>query len=138
MDEAVRRWRQTGRLHFWRETLKTQGEGWHLAAEADGIRDLRAIMALCRTAQHPARFALGLSASKPNDGPTELVLSHNRAWAPDYWVLSVRQQGAVLEFGADRLVELEAALGDMEGGHGDYTIGGDDESQRIWIWWPPR
>ena len=138
MDEAVRRWRQTGRVYFWREARKTQGKGWHLAAEANGLHDLRAIIALCRSAQHPARFALSVTASKQTDGPAELVLSHNRTWGPDHWVLSVRGRVAVLEFGPDRLAELEAAVRDMESGDGDYPIGGDDEAQRVWIWWLPR
>jgi len=138
MDEAVRHWRQSGRLYFWSEARKTQGKGWHLAADADGLRDLRTIIALSRSAQHPARFALSMTSSTLDDAPSELVLSHNRAWAPDHWVLSARRLGAVLEIGPDRLAELEAAVGDMESGHGDYTIGGDDEAQRIWIWWPPR
>lgn len=138
MDEAVRRWRQTGRLYFWREPLKTQGRGWHLAADAEGLRDLGVIIALCRSAQHPARFALSLAPSKPEGGLAALVLSHNRACAPDHWRLSVQDGGAVLELGPDRLTELEEVVGDMERGGGDYTLGGDDESQRIWIWWPPR
>ncbi|GLS02427.1 hypothetical protein GCM10007859_24510 [Brevundimonas denitrificans] len=138
MDEAVRCWRQTGRLYFWREARKTQGEGWHLAAEADGLRDLRAIITLCRSALHPARFALGVPSSSQNVGPAELVLSHNQTWAPDHWILSPRGLSAVLELGSDRLTELEAAIGDMEGGRGDFTIGGEEEAERIWIWWPPR
>ncbi|MDQ3124566.1 MAG: hypothetical protein M3Q74_03060 [Pseudomonadota bacterium] len=138
MDEAVRHWRQSGRLYFWSEARKTQGKGWHLAADAQGLRDLRAIIALCRSAQHPARFALSVTSSGQNDGPAELVLSHNRAWAPDHWELSAQRLGAVLEIGSDRLAEFEAAVGDMEGGRGDYTIGGDNEGQRIWIWWPLR
>lgn len=138
MDEAVRRWRQTGRLYFWREARKAQGEGWHLAADADGLRDLGAAIALCRSAQHPARFALSTTPSNPNAGPAELVLSYNRTWVPGHWGLSTQAGDAVLEFGTDRLNELEGAVGDMERGDGDYTIGGDDEAQRIWIWWPPR
>jgi hypothetical protein len=138
MDEAVRRWRQSGRVYFWLEARKTQGKGWHLAADAEGLRDLSAIIALCRSAQHPARFALNVKSSGQDDGLAELVLSYNRVWAPDHWTLSATGRGVVLDIGPDRLAELEAAVGDMEGGRGDYTIGGDDEVQRIWIWWPPR
>ncbi|WP_420472163.1 hypothetical protein [Brevundimonas sp. FT23042] len=130
MDEVVRRWKPKGRVYFWYEADRRQGEGWHIAADPGGCDDLEQIVSLARAAQHPARFTFASASA----GMVGLTISFNGAWSADHWVLT--DEPVVLSLGDEGLTALLDAVSDMRKGDGDYCIGPHD--QRIWVWWPPK
>lgn len=132
MDEAVRRWKQTGRVWFWHEPDRRQGDGWHIAADAAGCDDLERIVGLAREGLHPARFTF---AAAP--GARALTISFDRHRAKDHWSLT-KGEPMHLALGPDGLDELSRLAAALRAGEGDYTIGPHDPDQRIWVWWPPR
>ena len=135
MDEAVRRWKQTGQVYFWRESDRRQGKGWHLAADAAGCDDLEEVARLSRAATYPARFTFRAAPGQPD--ARELIISFDQSRTPDHWRL--KGTGPMtLELGPDRLEELTNVVADLRALGGDYTFGPDSVDQHIWVWWPPR
>lgn len=134
MDEAVRRWKQRGRIFFWFEPSPRQGDGWHIAADEIGCDDLDEIIRLCREAAFPARFRVAITDARGRS--SFLTVSCDREWASDHW----RIQGSetpVLELGEGGLDLLSRAVIDLRRGHGDYTIGAREPDHWLWVWWPP-
>jgi hypothetical protein len=140
MDDAVRRWRQRGRLFFWFETDKRQGDGWHISADTAGCDDLEEIVKLAKASKYPARFSLAPVpiTDSTRRSPEGLVVSHDRSWKADHCNLRQEAGMVTLEMGADPLQALLKAAGDIRTGKGDYTFGAEDGPNRIWVWWPPR
>jgi hypothetical protein len=135
MDEAVRRWKQRGRIFFWFEPDARQGDGWHIAANASGCDDLDEVIRLSRAATFPARFRLAPEARQ--GAATYLTISINRSWPKEHWRIDGGND-PLFELGHDGLEMLAAAVADLRKGRGDYAIGPDEPDQRLWIWWPPR
>ena len=135
MDEAVRRWRQTGQIYFWFERERRNGDGWHLAADPSGCGDLRQIIRLAREARFPSRFVIAPTPSA--SAPETLTLAHDNDWQADHWTIRTDRTSVVWELGADRLRELGDVVSDLESRDGDYAFGGEGDGQRVWVWWPP-
>jgi hypothetical protein len=134
LDEAVRRWRQTGAIYFWIESDKRQGGGWHFAADERGKDDIDTLVGLAKNARFPSRFTL---TPDPVSGPTrrsarKVTLSHNAKWAPSHWNLHEIDGALTIELGSSRLAELSAVVADLRKGGADYTFGGEPA---IWAWW---
>jgi hypothetical protein len=138
MDEAVRRWRQSGLIYFWFERNKRQGEGWHLAADEAGCRDIEELTTLAETSKFPARFELTPAPTQAGSrNPKSLTVSHSKTWAAAHWRLVTGVDKVTLELGSDGLAQLRRVADETRAGEADYTIGGNDDSDRIWIWWCP-
>ena len=139
MQDDVRRWRPEGRVYFWFETDKRQGDGWHLAADEAGCRDLEALVALGKASPYPARFSLplGTVSGVKGEAVTRLLIACNADWLPDHWQITRQGKDVIWELGMGHLEGLLGVAADLRRGELDHAIGGDAADQRVWLWWPP-
>jgi hypothetical protein len=136
MDEAVRRWRQTGRIYFWEESDRRQGDGWHFAADEKGGDDIATLVSLAKNARFPSRFALTphLVFGPTRRSARKVMLSHNAKWLSNHWVVHEANGALTIELGSSRLDELGAVVAGLRKGEADYTFGGEP---LVWAWWTP-
>lgn len=140
MDDAVRRWRQNSTLQFWLEQSKHQADGWHIATNADGCRELEDVFELALTAKYPSRFTFTLKPvpSQTAKCPAKLVLSHNRDWAPHHWLMTPSSDTVLLEVGTDRFADLRAVVELLRQEQFDYWYRIEGTDDGFWAWWPLR
>lgn len=139
MDETVKRWWPRGAFYFWFEPDKRQGDGWHFAGDEAACADLEELVGLAKASRFPARFTIPIkmSVSASGQAPAKLIISYDARWQPDHWKISRIEDEVLWEMGPTKFDALLGASADMKRGAVDYVLGGEDEGERVWLWWPP-
>ncbi|MFN3538103.1 MAG: hypothetical protein ACK4Y4_11705 [Brevundimonas sp.] len=139
MHADIRRWRPKGVIHFWFEADKRQGDGWHLAADAQACHDLDELVELGKASPYPARFSipLGNVTGAVGKAPSKLLIAYNASWSPDHWIIKQNGDEVLWELGATSFECLRGVAADLRRGKLDYALGGNEADQRVWLWWPP-
>ena len=145
MDHTTHNWRQTGRIYLWHYVDNPKNyRGWHLAADADGCKSLRQLLASFQTALYSTKQRIDLDQTDDRLAPVENYAGRYRSYsrweiqhskskhAADHWQLTADGNLVQLELGLDRVAELANALTQLSRGNDDFLIG--DDGQELWFW----
>ena len=156
MDDALTRWRQQGRIYLWRYTAPRSRKlaSWHFAADRAGRDSLVELLDLQLSATWPGPVGVKVTPHLERPQPANydapgIRWRSPRSWridvrtqfAPECWSLSADDgEVAILQLGRDRLREFRDAVADLDPmawSTWDYSMGDEDEAERLWIWPPP-
>jgi len=152
---AFAHWRQEGRISLWRyRRMLRMYAGWHFAADPAGCTSLLALLSLLRAASQPAQRMVQLSDARAAglDGIfgahelqvhslAKLRLRFDSTMPAHPGDLSTADDVAQLTLSAAGLETFAAAIDELRGGGGDFSLGFDgekkEEMKRISFWaWP--
>lgn len=151
-DENVDRWRQEGRLYFWRYTENTRNyPGWHLTADDPCCRSLADLIERMLSARWgsrkllvvtpPTKKVLGVPNNRGGEArwraPGGLTLNYPKGKVSDeYFKLEEHAGEIILSAGRHKLELLKECVLKVPRGEGDYAITVGET--RLWFWWMLR
>jgi hypothetical protein len=150
MKAQIEKFKVNGKVYAW--TYKDNNRnypGWNFTVDlkaSESLSELLNLMSDCEwstkkkvTTELPTQAQLDVPnnqneiarwKSKPN-----LTLNCKTSESENHWLLSEHDNGIEIQFGKEKLTELQNAIKGIPKGNGDFAISDQNEENILYFWW---
>jgi len=150
MKAQIEKHKVSGKVYAW--TYKDNNRnypGWNFTVDlkaSESLSELLNLMSACEwstkkkiTTEIPTQAQLNVPnnqnrvakwKSKPN-----LTLNCKTSESENHWLIKELDNGIEIQFGKEKLTELQNAINGIPKGNGDFAISDQNEENILYFWW---
>lgn len=150
MKELINKYTVYGKFYCWtyKDNLRNY-PGWNFTVDSKGSESLCELLNLMISCEWSTKKKISLELptkmqinvtnnqngiatwkSKPN-----LILNYNTCESENYWLINEFDNEIEIQFGKEKLTELQNAINGISRGIGDFAISDANDENILYFWW---
>lgn len=150
MKELIDKYKVHGKVYAWKYKDNNQNyPGWNFTVDLKGSESLCGLFNLMISCEWSTKKKISLELptklqlnvpnnqngiakwkSKPN-----LILNYNTCESANYWLINEFDNAIEIQFGKEKLTELQNAINRISRGIGDFAISDLNKENILYFWW---
>ncbi|WP_289056176.1 hypothetical protein [Carboxylicivirga marina] len=150
MKTQIEKYKVHGKVYAW--TFKDNQRnypGWNLTVDLTASKDLTTLLDFMKVCEWTSKKTIdlelptNLQIAIPNNQngqakwktKSNLTLSCKKNESDNHWVINETKSGIEIQFGKNKLTELQTAIIGIPEGKGDFAIANEQDDDILYIWW---
>ncbi len=150
MKAKIEKFKVNGKVYAW--TYKDNQRnypGWNFTLDKNACKSLTELLDLMNTCEWSSKKSFGLEIpnelqiSLPNNQNgnaawktvSKLTFNHRKNESENHWLIKKSENGIEIQFGINKLTELQNAIKGIPKGEGDFAISSENDENILYFWW---
>jgi hypothetical protein len=150
MKAQIEKYKVIGKVYIWTyRDNQNNYPGWNLTVDKLASQSLSDLLDLMNACEWSSKKTFGLEVPTdlqigvPNNQNgkarwktvSNLTFNHRKNESINHWLIKTSKNNVEIQFGKNRLTELQAAINGIPHGKGDFAISSHDDENILYFWW---
>lgn len=150
MKELINKYKVHGKVYAWTYNDNNRNyPGWNFTVDSKGSESLCELLNLMISCEWSTKKKISLELptkmqlNVPNNqngtakwkSISNLILNYHTCESENYWLINEFDNEIEIQFGKEKLTELQNAINGISRGIGDFAISDLNEENILYFWW---
>ena len=150
MKAKIEKFKINGKVYAWTyKDNQSNYPGWNFTVDKNASESLSELLDLMNACEWSSKKSIRLEMptefqiAVPNNQNgmarwktvSKLTFNHRKTESENHWVVKKSENGIEIQFGINKLTELQNAINGIPKGEGDFPISSKNNENILYFWW---